>query len=482
MRGDVQHVGHSLLLNARSNKSCIIKCHKKMMRKLIYLLAISAIFACAVSADTLAYVVHMASVGAKYPEKILKGWVGTPGALTPVGMRQLYLLGRQLRQRYVDDLKLLGERYNPRELTFRSAYSTSKTPCTAAYALAAGFYMVGTGYSLTKFQMERAVPPTNFTNYTEYQQELRDASLANYFTSLPIMTLTEEPNYPFEAADLCRTVPRRVSESLDKNDTLRSRMDDREAVFISKLYPAIKRVMGLTEDVKSMDQAMDYRDYIVAAKHYAYPLNGELTAEEKALLDQLYETKKYMHFFGEKTVAQLVSYTVLKEMHKALKGLVKKTSSDAETADNIKDSMREYILPDTNVLAMLRLLNYWPAGRTVTVPFASSLHFEVYKNEAAKYYVKIIYNDDKVMWESTGSDTVPLETFMKWIAGNTLADFKTECMEMEIEPLESYWIKLSLILGGAVLLLLGIVIYLIMTKRRTEEPSTGETAAASVEP
>ena len=63
--------------------------------------------------NKLHFVIHMANLGARFPAIISGDWVKNSGGLTHVGMRQLYLLGRELRKRYIEDNELLDEQFKP---------------------------------------------------------------------------------------------------------------------------------------------------------------------------------------------------------------------------------------------------------------------------------------------------------------------------------------------------------------------------------
>ena len=426
--------------------------------------------------ETLSFVIHMASVGAKYPEKVKGDWFTLPGAITPVGMRQLYLLGRQLRQRYVEEHHLLNEQYNQQQLTFRAPYSTNKAPCTAAYAFASGLYMPGTGYSLSQFQIKRAVPPTNFTDYKEYQNELRDAALLHYFASVPIMSLTEVPNYPLEAADYCPNIKNIVDNYRDNDAKYKSIISDREKVYQSKLYPAMRRVLSNENIIHSLDEAMNYRDYILSARHFAHPLNGDLSDQEYFLLSQLYETKQYLEYLGDVKVAQLISNGALLEINDTLQNI---GVPDPDVPSKV---MISYIVPDLNILAMLKLLEFnGVQEKPVTVPYASSLQMEIYNTENNEYIVKILYNNETIPWKHQ-APTASLEEFKKWINANLLADFKGDCVGSTSDEVSSSWITISLIIGAVVLVIVGIVFFLLLRDRKaaaakmenadTEAPTT----------
>lgn len=164
--------------------------------------------------ETYKYVISVISVGAHYPSKLYPNlnWNYRVGELMPVGMRQMYLLGREIRYLYRN--KILTSQYNPLNITLRSVYSNRKLIDTAAYAFASGLYPPGTGYNLNEFQINRAVPPANFTNYTKYQNELYDNAVIHSYATLPIMTLTEIPNYPYEAITLCPEVKTLLEDDL----------------------------------------------------------------------------------------------------------------------------------------------------------------------------------------------------------------------------------------------------------------------------
>ena len=58
--------------------------------------------------------------------------------LTPSGLRQRYLLGRQNRQRYIDEYKFLDSAYNPSE--FEAVSTDIHRTLHSIYAELVGFY------------------------------------------------------------------------------------------------------------------------------------------------------------------------------------------------------------------------------------------------------------------------------------------------------------------------------------------------------
>lgn len=60
-------------------------------------------------------------------------WSGncTVGQLTALGASQHYQMGQKLRSIYVDQLKLIGEYFNPDDVYIRSLDGTHYTPLSA---------------------------------------------------------------------------------------------------------------------------------------------------------------------------------------------------------------------------------------------------------------------------------------------------------------------------------------------------------------
>jgi len=419
--------------------------------------------------EELVYVVHLASAGAKFPEKqISDDWKFNPGELTPVGMRQLYLLGRELRKKYVEDRKFLYEKYNPLQLKFRSVYSDSKTASASAYAFAAGLYVAGTGYTLSQFQIDNAVPPTRFVDYEPYKKALGNQALVHYYTSVPINTFTEIPNYPFEAIRLCPNIQKHLDKWLDGDGEARNKILEKTLVYEKELYPSIRKLLNLHKNITSIEEALEYRDYIISARHYAKKLNGELNDREKMLLDELYETAKYEKLLGSKKIAQIGSQGFINEFLDILKNVNATTKKLGNaTAENTKNIMTSYMLNDINLLALLKLMDYKNPKGPVTVPFASSLLIEIYKSEE-NYILNATFNDQKIMWKGE-QEKITLEEALKWVNDIELKGFNEECYGEGPLEIESFYSLIGISVGIVLLGLVGLSCFCVKKKMKREE-------------
>eukprot|EP01017_Pseudomicrothorax_dubius_P047422 TRINITY_DN8524_c0_g1_i2.p1 TRINITY_DN8524_c0_g1~~TRINITY_DN8524_c0_g1_i2.p1 ORF type:complete len:367 (+),score=62.42 TRINITY_DN8524_c0_g1_i2:34-1134(+) len=159
------------------------------------------------------------------------------GQLTPVGMRQLYLLGAQLRQRYIIDQKFLPEKYNPDVIFVRST-AVNRT-IMSAMSLLYGLYPIGTGPDLPEgYPKERAVPPINFQVDIE---SLGDNALPNKFQPVPVHMTKINKDYELRAydADVCPKATELAEKTYNSDDFKKI-----DAAF-KDLYPELANAFGI---------------------------------------------------------------------------------------------------------------------------------------------------------------------------------------------------------------------------------------------
>ena len=438
--------------------------------------ALLLVLICAAAADEIFFVAHLANIGARFPKSDFDSWVRTPGELTQVGMRQLYLLGRELRQQYVINAGLLSERFNSYELSLRAAFSNWTTTSASAYSFVRGLYPPGTGYSLSDFNIERAIPPNNETNYTEYQKELRDAALPNYFDTVPVMIYGGDADLVLSAAVYCDNLPKIVKQQVDSSSALKNRRaylekKGKEGVFaeLSKLF---------NEEVATIKDALMYRDYFISAKYYAVILKEKLSEEGMKQLNEMYAFVKYEEYYADSSVAKVVSNGALSE--------IKTILSASMTGKPDRTKMVSYIVEDNNIFAILRLLYQNLTTGYVEVPFASSLQFEVIKNGSSnadagaevQYKVKVVYNGKALTWPN-GQLELPLKEFNAWIDLSILpqSDFMKACKGTEIKPSkgDTTWLVFGLIVCGLIIAMMVIVCIYVLKGGKEDELGKPQT-------
>lgn len=89
--------------------------------------------------------------------------------LTGIGQRQHFLLGNRHRKRYIEEYKLINEKYDPREIYVISTDS-NRTIMSAQCELL-GIYL-GNGNNLNDEQVQNANPPNNISYFDEEKEKL----------------------------------------------------------------------------------------------------------------------------------------------------------------------------------------------------------------------------------------------------------------------------------------------------------------------
>ncbi len=411
--------------------------------------------------ETTKLVVHMASSGARFPASLGGDWARSPAALTHVGMRQLYLMGRDLRKQYVEG-GLLSERYSPAELMLRASANKSAATCMSAYALARGLYLPGTGYSLNDKEIKRAVPPNDNFNYTSAQKELRDAALPNYFSTVAVTMYNGEADYVLDAATVCPNVQSMVDAYRDDNSTLQSRENSLEAVYKKGIYAELSK--AFKTEVGNMSEALRYRDLLLSAKHYAKDLGVTISKEGMGQLDQIYALVEYEEFYGSLDVARTVAHGMLGEISDQLKKLRENSPK--------RKKMVSYVIPETNILAVLRLLSHNVSTGYVQVPYASSFVVEVFSEDATpvEYKARMKFNGIVYPWP-TGENEVSLDRLSNWTVEMQLKDFDSFCdAKKSAKKLnDTPWLVAGMVVCGLIVLMIVMTCVYILKKHNGDD-------------
>ena len=84
------------------------------------------------------------------------------GQLSPIGMRQLYILGQQLRKEYINDKNVANDIFQQQEIEILS--SNSKRALQSAQSFMYGLYPVGSGYQIPENIDKKLLEPPYFFN------------------------------------------------------------------------------------------------------------------------------------------------------------------------------------------------------------------------------------------------------------------------------------------------------------------------------
>jgi len=110
-------------------------------------------------------------------------WPTGRTALTPVGERQHYLIGSKIREKYIKELHLLNEKYDPRELHIIS--TDYNRTIMSGISETFGLYKEPSA-KLTEEQQKHALPPFHVKNQEQILEDLGDTPTKSGLQHVPI--------------------------------------------------------------------------------------------------------------------------------------------------------------------------------------------------------------------------------------------------------------------------------------------------------
>lgn len=104
--------------------------------------------------------------------------------ITPVGQRQQFLIGSELRRRYVDEAGLLEQDYKISQMFLQAPFVAQNILSLQAQMM--GLYPATKANDLTEWQQKNAVPPIEGADFSEWQKELGASALPYGLQTYPI--------------------------------------------------------------------------------------------------------------------------------------------------------------------------------------------------------------------------------------------------------------------------------------------------------
>jgi hypothetical protein len=383
-------------------------------------------------------VIQMLNVGAHFPKEINGQWVTHLNDLTHIGMRQLYLLGREMANRFTLKGDFLREYNIPSEVIIKAAFANDNLTVASAYAYSRGLYPPGSGQGLSAVNIERAIAPFQGADFKKYQKELGDEALPHYYDTVPIMVEGGGPDYLLSAIKYCEGLRKLVSES--ESQGKRSELWDKGKTVIEELKNHFKT------NIEKLEDTVKYRDYLESAKFF--DVKEPISEDAIKYLKTVYDFIKFQEYFDDPLVAQIVSNGVLKEVKDALEqGIINPDK---------RKKLLTYVVEDQNVYALLKLIN---EKIEYSIPYASLLEINVTTDDENATSITAAFNGKALKW-SDEKTVLSLEEFKDWIKDNTHSneDFMSICLKGKDpeEEEDSSW----LVIGICVILILLVVVIL----------------------
>jgi hypothetical protein len=356
------------------------------------------------------------------------------GVLTPVGMRQQYILGKVLSQKYSKFFQ--SSTYNYTQIYMLT--DTTPRCIQSAYAQFYGLYL-GYGPSLSNsYPAQLAVPP--------YQ----DARVQNLAASLPNTEAIANNDVPnlvnivdslnaviFQGHDgfYCPNVAQWIIQNT--NDAA----SQQALAIFQDTINNVNQYLDGSKKLKAPQDIVSFGDTMLANIADNRPMPGGFT--DRVLINNLTAAFSWFNFHlhnGQLIQRQLGAYNLLDAVLNQLKAFRQGQSYNPVAL---------YSGHDSNIIAMLGALgvvseeclmaNFQSYARNHSQPvpylncyfpyFASNLIFEFY-NETDSAYVKVFYNN-AVLPLCNGQESCSYEDFLVFVnnatGNNTAESYKQKC-------------------------------------------------------
>ncbi len=423
--------------------------------------------------DELIFVFEYSVSGASYPKQDVLSWTHNKGQqLTSAGVRHHYILGRELRKRYMEDRKLLDDKYNSIQIYARAPVIDRAV--ASAYAQLAGLFVPGSGDIIrSDSARDRATPP-NPADYSSWIQDLGTGALNYTYQSLPLVMVGGVPDTLMNPEEGCGSVNSlHLIYTGDHADGWKQQYKS----VIDQLAVAVK--IDPT-NVTNITYAMELRDVVVSSLYQGKPV-----LEEKATLKLISDTvdmarcARYNYFldvlYDGSSVSKIMASQLLSSLREKLTEAVQVHIQQGTKKEQLKFAM--HVGEAALMEALIRQFGINDDMRLASP--ASTVFFELYKNASSRnntpaaYYLKVAYNTLPTQQFSFAEfeDRVKNGSY-------TAEEFEGRCKSYS-RPDDGKggvnWMLIGII-GGAVvgLGLIGVLVFVLKTKCKGSGDDTDE--------
>ena len=384
--------------------------------------------------------------------------ISSAPTLSPLGQRQAYITGRELRKIYVEQKMLLsGESSEEIETRADSNLLHSQT----LTEILRGLLISGSvlqGKSLQK----RAVPPGNFSEFANWSTELRDAAMPHYTDPASTKSILAENDTFFRAEDVC---PSFKAKALARSKQNSCAANDSTTAACRELYSVCKGDANFTANSTDSTLCSCYSMIFSAQAHE---------------ISEFMDVNKTAIKFGGDVCDEYVQ-DLFASAHSSVQIKLVTQELVHEIAAGMRRHMvhREgkvalYVLSEFQMKAVLfALTQEYPAKMPA---YASMTTIELYRDfdNQTEGVIKLRINKKKAEIYGNEED-ISYSEFVRIVEENSLPNYYDACFPVS-EPAEessSFPIWIPLVAGaGAFLLISGIFIF--CYRRHKHEPENEE--------
>jgi hypothetical protein len=319
-----------------------------------------------------------------------------PYELDERGKRQHYLIGAEMRHRYIEKEPLISKYYNSSEVFFRSSNLERTLESTESQLM--GLYPpYDCKNKLNDFQQKNARPPFEFEGLDEMIAELGEEALPDCYTLPPIFSRNNHYDYKLSIHHAnCPTY------KIVQKDLMRSRkLQKIQEPMVAILRPKFKKWIG--EDIEDNNMLLKMCKYLVFATYHEVEFKFDFTLTDYTNCLDLVETQLFYYVWGNDLLWKIGGKRYLEHLVDAMDRVINGTQTE-KFEINVSHEM--------SLSLVLFALGYELKSLP---PFASTVIFELRSRDdnENEYYVKTLYNDVPIKFDMCIEYECDYETFKK---------------------------------------------------------------------
>eukprot|EP01017_Pseudomicrothorax_dubius_P022268 TRINITY_DN2402_c0_g1_i3.p1 TRINITY_DN2402_c0_g1~~TRINITY_DN2402_c0_g1_i3.p1 ORF type:complete len:400 (+),score=97.38 TRINITY_DN2402_c0_g1_i3:67-1266(+) len=363
--------------------------------------------------------------------------------LSPLGQRQLTILGQEIRNRYVGTL--LGKDYTNEELkTFSS--DTERTYQSATGFLN-GLYPPGSGQMIDQgFDIELANPPLKGAKTLNRKRKESTETTFAVDGGLPVFDIKISQSYKdlyFRAGSPVRCPPMR---HLYEETKLTEEYKKADKEFREEIYPIfVNRTQGMKGSYALSSTKVDYRGSKFIWESYLNNIFHGIrvpafTDEEEQKIADYDAYYQYAVRFATKNISRAVSSPIYTKIYRTIKDYVETVKTNHSKLDEhpkmvVFSGHRSTLLGMlTNILDKETTKEIFPK----VPPFASILIFELIEEDNKEFSVRFTYNSNEIILPvCKGDPYCSVDKFLPYLKDQIFGNVPRFCdgIDKELTPL-----------------------------------------------
>lgn len=320
-------------------------------------------------------------------------WTEFQGELTLAGMRQHYLLGKEMRKRYIEQNQLLSQNFNHSELYVRSTDVNRTIMSVQSHLM--GLYPLGTGSKFPNdYPLDRAIPPYQ----TKYDiQDLGFSVLPGRYQPIPVHVVEGNGDFLLLANMVCPNY--NVLYDAQKETETYKEFNEKYDSF----FKEVVQVFNLTKNLTISSLGSLTSDLYCSIMENAEMPKG-LTEEVLRNMSRLKDLEVQFVDVGTDMQRKILSTPFFKNLLQSFQAKINDTTPLKYIMLSAHDTTLQPFMAALNltswecILEQIETNEIFEMGNCVPgYPiFASQILFELHSNTTKdgqqSYFVKVIYN------------------------------------------------------------------------------------------